>query len=379
MNFPVCFLFLIAVIYFAVIILFTIGWMLLEDPGKSSGPATKVTLIIPAKNEEQNILKCLKDIELQDYPMHLLEVIVVDDGSTDETSRIIADFISSHPGILIRLFQNQNNDLSRAGKKQAIEYAIAHSTGDLIITSDADTHFETTWISAIAIFYEVFRPKMILGPVSFQYENSFFTKIQTLEFLGLMGVTGGSCRIGWPVMSNGANLAFERNAFTAVGGYKDNLRFSSGDDVFLMGRIRKQYGAGSVRFLKSTEAIVWTKAKSSPPEFVQQRLRWVSKNKGMKDARILSVALVTWLFNFSLLGGIIPGFFHPSFFYVPLILLGAKMAMEFPLLFMTARWFGKTRFLKYYPFGQILNIFYVVIIGFLGNFLPYKWKGRKGS
>ncbi len=377
MSFLALFIFIIALIYFAVILCFTVGWMLLEEPGKTTGFTTNVTLIIPARNEERNILNCLEDIALQDYPAHLMEVIIIDDCSTDKTSQIVAEFIRSRPGIPVSLLQTPDNNTSKAYKKQAIEYAIAHSTGDLIITSDADTHFETTRISAIAGFYEMYGPKMILAPVSFYHENNFFSKVQSLEFLGLMGVTGGSCRVGWPVMCNGANLAYERKAFNTVGGYKDNLGYSSGDDVFLMLKIKKQFGAGSVKFLKSAEAIVWTEAKSSFHEFLQQRLRWVSKNRGTKDARILSVALVTWLFNVSFLVGIISGIFNSYFFYLLLIILIAKMAVEFPLLLMTSRWFRKTGLLKFYPAGQVLNIFYVVFIGFFGNFLPYKWKGRK--
>jgi glycosyltransferase involved in cell wall biosynthesis len=308
-----------------------------------------------------------------------MEVVIVDDCSTDKTSQIVAEFIRSQPGIPVRLLQNPDNDPSKAYKKQAIEYAIAHSTGDLIITSDADTHFEITRISAIAGFYEMCGPKMILAPVSFYHENSFFSKLQSLEFLGLMGATGGSCRIGWPVMCNGANLAYERKSFNMVGGYQDNLGYSSGDDVFLMLKIRKQFGASSVKFLKSSETIVWTAAKSSFHEFLQQRLRWVSKNKGTKDARILSVAFVTYLFNVSFLVGIIAGIFNPDFFILPLILLLAKMVVEFPLLLLTSRWFRKSGLLKYYPAGQVLNIFYVIFIGFFGNFLSFNWKGRKSS
>jgi cellulose synthase/poly-beta-1,6-N-acetylglucosamine synthase-like glycosyltransferase len=378
MSFIMLFLFVIALLYFSVIVCFTTGWILLDEPGKSTGLTTSVSLIIPARNEEAAIISCLEDIAVQDYPANLLEVIIVDDNSTDHTGRVVTDFIRLHQGIPLILIKIPDDQL-QTGKKKAIEYAVSHSNGDLIITSDADTRFGPSRISAIAGYYEMSRPKMILAPVSFYHEDSFFSSIQSLEFLGLMGVTGGSSGIGWPVMCNGANLGYERKAFTAVGGYMDNFSYSSGDDAFLMGKIRKQFGAGSVKYLRSSDAIVLTKAQDSFNDFVQQRIRWVSKNKGMKDVRILSVAIITWLFNFSFLAGVIYGFFNPDFFYPLLIVLLGKMGIEFPLLFLTARWFGKTKLLVYYPVGQLLNIFYVVFIGFLGNFVPYTWKGRKGS
>jgi cellulose synthase/poly-beta-1,6-N-acetylglucosamine synthase-like glycosyltransferase len=368
----------VSLLYFAVIVTFTVGWMKLEEPVKRSGLTTKVSLVLAARNEEATILSCLHDIEKQDYPSHLLEVIIVDDCSFDNTRRVVTDFIQSIPGNHFRLFKNPETDPSQANKKQAIDYAVSQSTGDLIITSDADTLFESGRVSAIVDFYESSGAKMILGPVVFHHGNSFFERVQTLEFLGLMGVTGGSCRSGWPVMCNGANLAYERTAFTSVGGYQGNMEYRSGDDVFLMVKIRKAFGPGAIQFLKSPEAVVVTEAKGTIREFVQQRLRWVSKSKGIKDAGILSVALVTWLFNASLLAGIIAGFFNENLLWLPLIVLAAKMAVEFPLLLMTARWFRRTKFLLYYPVAQLLNIFYVVFIGLLGNFLPYKWKGRKG-
>jgi cellulose synthase/poly-beta-1,6-N-acetylglucosamine synthase-like glycosyltransferase len=374
----ICILLLIAFPYFTFIICFTVGWMKPGGSGNSTGLTTRISLLIPARNEEENILNCLDDIVKQDYPTHLLEVIIADDHSTDKTALMVSEFIRSHPDIPFRLLQDPGADPFRANKKQLIEFAIAHSTGDLIITTDADIHAEASWISSLAAYYETNRPKMILGPVSFHHEKSLFSKVQSLEFLGLMGVTGGSCRIGRPLMCNGANLAYERTAFNSVGGFKDNLGYSSGDDVFLMLKIKNHFGAASVRFLKSAEAIVRTEAKISFHDFIQQRLRWVSKNKGLKDGFLLVVAVITWLFNASLLVAIIGGFYQSPFFCLALILFLLKLGVEFPLLLMTSRWFGKTKFLVYYPFAQVLNIFYVAVIGFLGNFLPYKWKGRKG-
>ena len=376
MSLITLFFFIIALIYFALVLWFTGGWMKLVVPRKLSVFKTKVTLIIAARNEEENIVNCLEDVSAQEYPADLLEVLIADDGSTDNTSHIIESYILTHKGIQIRLLKNPGLKISFAGKKQAIEYAIGQSTGDLIITSDADTHFGPSWISSMAGFYEQYHPKMILGPVAFYQEDTVFERMQSLEFLGLMGITGGSCQVGMPVMCNGANLAYERKAFEAVGGYHDNLEYRSGDDMFLMLKIRKHFGAGSVTFLKSAEAIVRTKAKSSFREFVHQRVRWVSKNKGIKDIRMLFVAIVTFLFNFPIFSGTIATVFHPGFFFLPLILIISKMVIEFPLIFMTSRWFGKTRFLIHYPAAQVLNIFYVVIIGFFGNFLSFSWKGR---
>ncbi len=368
----------LALLYVVMILLFTAGWMRLEKfPGSSANPSARVTLIIPARNEERNILHCLDDILTQDFTRHLMEVIVVDDNSSDNTVAHVNRFISENPGLDLRIIRLDEYPGKKAGKKEAISLAIANSSGELIITTDADVKVGPSWISAICSYYEKFRPKMILGPVGFHHESSLFEHFQCLEFFGLMGVTGGSCAAGIPVMCNGANLAYERKAFDAVSGFSDNMGFSSGDDVFLMLKIRKEFGRKAIRFIRSEKCVVLTDAQPDLRSFFNQRLRWVSKSSGYKNFSILAVSMITYLFNLSLLAGIMIGIFRPPFLIFLLGLLVLKTAVEFPLVALTARFFRKTKYLHWFPLLQILNIIYVTLAGFFGNFLSFEWKGRK--
>lgn len=371
---------LIAAIYLTLILLYGIGlWRLKKPSSALQHLQTKVTVIIPARNEEANIGNCLEDLYWQEYPVDLLEILIADDASEDRTKGIILDFLGKNTGLPLRIIDARWDDPGPGSKKKAIEKAVAHASGDLILMTDADTRFGAGWIKSVVSYYEQFHPKMIIGPVAFLQEKSLFARLQTLEFLGLMGATAGACGTGHPVMCNGANLAFERSAFHEINGYRSDEKYVSGDDIFLMMKIRKRFGKDAVQFLKSENGIVRTGAKGSFREFCSQRLRWVSKSKGYNGSTVLFVAIIAYLFNFSLLAGFVAGFFFQSFFFLAMILLILKMIAEFPLVYSMALFFDKRKLLGYYPLVQVLNIIYVVLAGFLGQFLPFEWKGRKIS
>jgi cellulose synthase/poly-beta-1,6-N-acetylglucosamine synthase-like glycosyltransferase len=338
-----------------------------------------VTIIIPARNEEENIGNCLSDLLSQDYPLHLLEVVVVDDHSTDLTVEQVKGFAQSHPAMSLRLIPTGATGNDQAFKKHSIRSGVDVSSGDLIITTDADTRLNPCWISSIVDFYERRHPKMIIGPVAFHEDNTFFERLQSMEFSGLMAATAGSCKMGFPLMCNGANLAFERNAYLETWDKEDDLRYPSGDDLFLMMKIRKKYGARSVNYLFTEEAVVSTKAKKSVREFFSQRLRWVSKSRGYTDHMVMAVAIVTWLFNFLLLSTLVAGIFNLYLFFFSLLLLGIKIILELPPVFRIMVLSGKTKLWYLYPVTQVMNLVYVSLVGILGNVLSYEWKGRKIS
>lgn len=368
----------IAVLYLAMILTFTTGLRRLKKTPPAKKPfTTRVTLVIPARNEEDTIENCLKNITGQDYPLSLLEVLVVDDQSTDDTAGTVLQFIRVLPGFPLRLLRIEPGKTGRGSKKSAIGLAVAGASGELIITTDADTLHGKAWISSIVGYYEAFHPVMILGPVAFHLESSLLKRFQSLEFVGLMAATAGACGVSFPVMCNGANLAYQRRAFLEAGGYGRDVKFPSGDDLFLMSRFRERYGSRSVHFLLSGEAVVRTEARSSLADFFHQRIRWISKNKQYRDPRVISVAILTYLFNLAILAGFLWGIFDRWILAAGTILLLAKMIFEFPAVFFMAAFFRKKRLLKWFPAVQILNIPYVVFLGVLGLFLPYEWKGRK--
>jgi cellulose synthase/poly-beta-1,6-N-acetylglucosamine synthase-like glycosyltransferase len=194
-----------------------------------------------------------------------------------------------------------------------------------------------------------------------------------------MAATAGSCQEGFPLMCNGANLAFTRKAYLETLNPDAGHRVASGDDLFLLMKIKKEYGAASIEFLFERKALVRTKAKKTPAEFLSQRLRWVSKSRGYTDPVIMAVAILTWLLNFLLLSGLLAGIFSYPLFLFSMSLFGLKVLLEFPAVYRILGLIGRRNLFWLYPLVQLMNLFYVTGIGTFGNVISVEWKERKIS
>ena len=350
---------------------------------------TKITLIIPARNEEENIAACLDSICNQSYPKGLFEVLVVDDHSTDNTANIVNSYQSKNVK-LISLKDFVHDELN-SYKKKAIEIAITQSTGELIVCTDADCLVPENWLQTIAAFYEQYQPQFIAAPVAINCSNKFIEFFQGLDFMTLQGITGASVHKKIHSMCNGANLAYTKKAFETVNGFAGIDNIASGDDMLLMHKIYKQW-PDKVMFLKSKAAIVQTQPVNSISEFFNQRIRWASKADKYDDKRIFAVLLLVYIVNVLLLMLPVIALFnnvqftmlaqHPagniqcSMIGVWLLLLLLKIIAELIFLYPVAKFFGKRSMLWVFPLMQPFHILYTVIAGWLGKFGSYKWKGR---
>ena len=347
-------------------------------------PTVKISVIIAARNEEEFIGRCLNSIITQSYPKHLFEVLVVDDHSTDDTASIINSY-SAQNVKLISLKDFTGDDLN-SYKKKAIEIAIRQSTGELIVTTDADCFVKENWLKTVAAFYQQHQPVFIAAPVSIDCSNKFIEFFQGLDFMTLQGITGASVHKKIHSMCNGANLAYTKKAFEEVGGFAGIDNIASGDDMLLMHKIYKQWPQ-KVMFLKSKDAIVYTAPVNSIKEFFNQRIRWASKADKYDDKRIFVVLLLVYLINVVLLFLPILTIFNPeklsiinyqfSIINLWLLLLLIKTTVELIFLYPVAKFFGKQSMLLMFPLMQPFHIIYTVIAGWLGKFGSYSWKERK--
>ncbi|MBS1772345.1 MAG: glycosyltransferase [Bacteroidetes bacterium] len=339
-------------------------------------PKTKISIVIPACNEEQNIGKCLQSIIAQDYPKHLFEVIVVDDHSTDNTAGVVQAFNNPYIKSVKLADVISPDEKTVAYKKLALSKAIAISNGELIITTDADCVAPQNWLKNIAALYEEIKPAMIVAPVDFTSNGSVVQMFQSLDFMSMQGITAASHKLGLGNMSNGANLAFTREVYDRVGGYKGIDNLASGDDYLLMMKIKQAYPDG-IAYLKSQEVIVRTAPQPDWSNFLQQRIRWASKSGKYNDKRLTAILLLVYLFNLSILLLTIYALFVPGHWLLVLVALVVKTITELDYLYPVARFFKKEKQLIIFPFLQPLHIIYIVLAGFLGFIGVYKWKGRK--
>jgi len=358
------------VLYSGLILYYWQAWRAIPEyiPAVAS-PQTKISVIIPARNEEDNIGTLLKALQEQTYPASLFEVIVVDDHSTDGTAAIVQQYP------VVKLVQLKEDGIN-SYKKKAIETGIAAATGEWIVTTDADCLPLPGWLQLIATFAEEKKSVFIAAPVVIDCNANIVQVFQALDFMVLQGITGAAVHSKKLSMCNGANLAYQPKIFYAVNGFAGVDHIASGDDMLLMHKIWKR-DPEKVHYLKSTAAIVSTQPVQTWKAFFSQRIRWASKAKSYEDKRIFAVLLLVYLFNLSFLVLAIAGFFCSWYWYWLGGLWLAKTIVELPFVISVAGFFGKRSLVNYFFFFQPLHILYTIVSGLFGQFGHYEWKGRK--
>lgn len=256
----------ILLVYAALIIAFVIGWRRIPffEAEKKDESDFKLSIVVTCRNEEKNLpalLKCFKNQSFENF-----ELIIVNDHSSDGTFSILTN--SS-------LQQLKTINATAYGKKAALAEGINAATGELIVTTDADCVFGNDWLSAIAAYYSLHKPDLIIGPVVMTNGKNIFENLQSVEFSSLVGSTAGAVGMNHPIMCNGANLAFKKEIWLQA---NDALhhQVASGDDIFLLQFVKRQ--KGKIGYLKSKKAKVITVPQPTLKEFIRQRTRWTGKS-----------------------------------------------------------------------------------------------------
>jgi glycosyltransferase involved in cell wall biosynthesis len=322
---------------------------------------TKFTIIVPFRDEAENLPKLLDSISLLDYPRDQFEVILVDDDSADGFRILSFEF---------RVSIIDTIRVSNSPKKDAINTAISKANFDWIITTDADCIVPEQWLQAFDVFIQKNKPKMIASGVFYKTANHFLDHFQQLEMMGLQGTTIGSFGNRNAFMCNGANFCYQKDFFNALNGFEGNQNIASGDDVFLLQK-GIQKSPDNVHFLKATKAFVITKTAASWMDLLQQRVRWASKTSNYNSFYAKQLALSVFLMNASLLF-----LFFWLWINLKLIILIflLKILIDCLLLVKTSTFF-KVK-LKHIVLGSLCYPLFCVIVAGYSFFGNYSWKGR---
>ncbi|MCF7568316.1 glycosyltransferase [Sabulilitoribacter arenilitoris] len=334
---------------------------------------TTFSVIIPFRNEVENLSNLMTSIASLEYPNHLYEIIFVDDESDDDSVEIIKKgFI--HSPINISFIKNIRT--SNSPKKDAITTAIKHAKNKWIVTTDADCKLPKYWLDSFDEFIQTNQSKCVIAPVIFADERSFLNRFQILDMLSLQGATIGAFGIKNPFLCNGANFGYEKELFEAVNGFEGNTNTASGDDIFLLEKAVKMYPK-NVKYLKCERATVTTKSQPNWNALKEQRVRWVAKTSTYNNTFGKLVGLIVLLMNaliiVLLILSTIDKFSPKSFIYILII----KFSIDFLLIHKSAVFFNKKHVLRTYLFAFLIYPLFSVYIAFIAAFKGYKWKGRE--
>ncbi|WP_457562918.1 glycosyltransferase family 2 protein [Caminibacter pacificus] len=235
----------------------------------------KVSIIVPAYNEEKIIAKSLESLVNQTYQN--LEIIVVDDGSTDRTSEIAKYFKKHSNGKKVKVLKKSNG-----GKASAINHGIRHSTGELIMVVDADSKLEKNAVKLMERYFIDPNVAAVAGSVYVSNQTNLLTKLQALEYIeGLNMVRNGQALLKLVNIIPGPIGMFRKDALYEVGLY-DNDTFAEDCDVTLK-LITRGY---KIDF--ESDAVAYTEAPEHLLDLIKQRYRWtrgilqaIKKHKGL--------------------------------------------------------------------------------------------------
>jgi len=364
-------------IYFVIILLLFIG--LFFPNRERTSNRYRVSVVIAARNEEANIGTLLSELVQQTYPTELIEIIIANDGSEDRTGEIIDDFARKYSHIK-HVTTTLDTETGLKAKKNALNQGIRRSTGEIILSTDADCHVQPTWVETMVSYFT--EPVgMVVGFSQLGkpgIHDSLFEKLQALDFLSLMAAAQGSLNLGWPLAASGQNIGYRKVAFEAVGGFDKIKTRISGDDVLLLQLIRK-YTPWQIRFVPDPAAFNWTEAEKTLASFLSQRKRWASNGSYQFKLNRGFFIFILWVFLINAI--VIIG--TPSYVLmsgtitVPLICLAAKLVIEFLITFKGAVVYQRLDLLKYFPLWSILQMPYILFAGIFGTLGHFVWKDRR--
>jgi cellulose synthase/poly-beta-1,6-N-acetylglucosamine synthase-like glycosyltransferase len=324
-----------------------------------------ITIIVAARNEEVNIPRCLQALDKLEYPDDKLEIIIVDDRSTDKTGEIIDNFIVDKSKFRKIITKSERGRLK--GKTNAIANAIDIAKGEIILTTDADCAVSPTWAKTIASYYG--KDVAIVNGFTYQQAYNNFSGMQNLDFIYLLTVAAGTINFNLPLSCIGNNMSFRKSVYNEVGGY-EKLPFSVTEDFNLLFAIYnlKKY---KIIYPLDNGSLVESIPCKDLRELYRQKKRWgVGGLKSpLRGFLVMTTGFLTHL-------GILlsPFFFSSSVLY----LIVFKVILDFFFLYFILNKMNLSSTIKYFPAFELYYLFYVIALPFI--VIPnqkVKWKGRE--
>jgi cellulose synthase/poly-beta-1,6-N-acetylglucosamine synthase-like glycosyltransferase len=358
-------IFLILVSGYFVISVFLVGGAKKTFSQLSDDQLPSVSVVVAARNEETNILTCLDSLNKLIYPENKIEIIIVDDASTDNTNELAVEYIKDKTFFrLVTLNEDKNQKLK--GKTRAMAEGIKYSTGEIILTTDADCIVKPLWAKTIASYYQ--KNVGLVNGITSQSVIDSFSGMQAIDFIYLLFISAGTINLGKPVSCIGNNMSFRKKAYEETGGF-ENLPFSVTEDFLLLNSINqlKKY---ELIYPINIDSLIISKPASTLRELFNQKKRWAvgGLNAPMNGMMLMVLAFLTNLFML-----LTPFLFSIVWFYLIIF----KISIDFFVLLPVHQKLGLQKNLKYFLLWEIYYMIYVVFLPF-AVFLnkKVKWKDR---
>lgn len=229
-----------------------------------------ISVIVCAKNEEENVSKFIPLLIQQDYPD--FEIILIDDASSDNTLEVFEEFEKNHSNV--RLVKVQNNEAFWGNKKFALTLGIKAAKKEYLLFTDADCYpTSKDWIAEMSSHFTM-QKTIVLGYGAYEkVPNSFLNKLIRFETLLTAVQYFSWARLGFPYMGIGRNLAYKKEEFFNVNGFIDHMKIRSGDDDLF---INQAANKKNTTVCYTPNSFTYSEPKTTFKEWFAQKRRHVS-------------------------------------------------------------------------------------------------------
>jgi len=322
-----------------------------------------VSVLVPARDEENTLRACLESLAEQTYPGDRYEIILVNDHSTDATGEIAADVASKVPNIHI-VVPGESSHLT--GRSNALAYGIDTARGEVFLMTDADCVIPPTWVEETT---KRFRKDVgVVGGLTVQRATRILEGMQTLDWMFLLGIAASTVGLRLPLSIIGNNFSISRAAYDDVGGFR-SIKNSVTEDFQLFKAVVNT-GRWGFKFMLDPKTTNVTRACQTVAEIIEQKHRW---GRGGLDLNWLGYTLVVT--GFLMHAALVLGFIVSPALALPW--LGAKLVADALFLGYVGRSVGRFRDLLYLPWFEVYFFLYVLLMPL--RVLSSKnvaWKGR---
>ncbi len=340
-------------------------------PGEAEGPLPRIAVLVAARNEETRLARCLDALLAQDYPADRLDLFIADDHSTDGTAAVIERYRMAseegRPTVHAVAVPLPSGHLR--GKALAIHAAVEACAHDLLLVTDADCAPPPRWARSLVAYFDDPATGMVCGQTSVETRDNWLTELQALDWAYLLAICSAFVETGHPITAMGNNMAFRRDAYTAVGGYPA-LPFSVTEDYMLFRAVYQQTDY-RLRYPADPALTNYTLPLKSLGDVYQQRRRW-ARGGTQSQLWVWVVYAVTHLAHLLPL---------VALFLVPgpaLAVIGLKVGADFAALWATLGPSRRRGLLRTFPLWEAYLFAYLTTLPSVLLFFPdINWKDRK--
>lgn len=325
-----------------------------------------VTVLVPARNEENNIENCLRSLAESNYPSDKFEIIAINDRSSDRTLEIMQKIASSFPNIKVLNITDEQQKENLRGKAGALHYGANAASGEIILMTDADCIVHKNWIRTFVKYYKDEKVGFVASFTLISGKR-LFDIVQAVEWIYMNTMATAGVAFNKPLGCFGNNLSVRRKAYNEFGGYK-SIPFSVTEDLALQKAVHNL--GYKMHYILDKNATVLTKPCKTFAEYISQHRRWA---KG--GVTLGWVAVVFVLSSVLMWTGIIASIFTGSYIFAVALLL-LRFAGDSSLILPSALILKENRLIPFIVPSVLFFLLIELIIPFTLISRKVVWKGQ---